>query len=241
MTLSSIVSAGGLRVHVRGGSEGFGRGDGPLIVLLHGYGASGQDLVGLYDAFEWPRHYRFAFAEAPLEVPHFPEGRMWWPVELEMLQRATWTRQYELITEHHPRGIVDVRGQLARMLDDLKQELGAPARGELFIGGFSQGAATACDLAFLDASTLSGLIVMSGTFFCKDVWIPAMPNRRGLPAFVSHGTQDPVVPFVLAERLRDEMTKAGLTVDWQPFEGGHGIPGPTLAALAQFVATCLRG
>ena len=38
---------GELDVVISGGSDGVGGGDGPLVVLLHGFGAPGTDLVGL--------------------------------------------------------------------------------------------------------------------------------------------------------------------------------------------------
>jgi len=57
-----------------------------------------------------------------------------------------------------------------------------------------------------------------------------------LPVLQSHGRADPVLPFALAERLRDELLAAGLVVDFTPFNGGHGIAGPALDGLARLIA-----
>ena len=39
---------GPLRAHLTGGSDGNGGGNGPVVVLLHGFGAPGTDLVALH-------------------------------------------------------------------------------------------------------------------------------------------------------------------------------------------------
>ena len=58
---------GGLRVRLTGGPDRQGGGDGPLVVLMHGFGAPGNDLVPLARVLDVPREVRFAFPEAPLE------------------------------------------------------------------------------------------------------------------------------------------------------------------------------
>ena len=46
---------------------------------------------------------------------------------------------------------------------------------------------------------------------------------------------DPILPYVMAERQRDELTSAGLKVQWHSFHGGHEIPEPILMRLSGFV------
>jgi phospholipase/carboxylesterase len=62
-----------------------------------------------------------------------------------------------------------------------------------------------------------------------------MKGRAGLPVVQSHGRTDPVLSFDLAEKLRDELTAAGLKVDFHAFNGGHAIPNGVIAALSQLV------
>jgi phospholipase/carboxylesterase len=57
--------------------------------------------------------------------------------------------------------------------------------------------------------------------------------------FQSHGTQDPLLPFVMAERLRDELMKAGLSVEWRSFRGGHEIPEPIVHQMSAFMTKVL--
>ena len=43
----------------------------------------------------------------------------------------------------------------------------------------------------------------------------------------------------MAERQRDELTSAGLKVQWHSFQGGHEIPKPVLSRLGGFITKVL--
>jgi predicted esterase len=45
-----------------------------------------------------------------------------------------------------------------------------------------------------------------------------------------------LLPFAIAETLRDRLRGAGTTVDWHAFLGGHEIPPAVLAAMRDFLA-----
>ena len=55
---------GGLNVRITGGTDGKGGGRGPLVLLLHGFGAPGDDLVSLADVLNVPTGTRFVFPKA---------------------------------------------------------------------------------------------------------------------------------------------------------------------------------
>jgi phospholipase/carboxylesterase len=74
----------------------------------------------------------------------------------------------------------------------------------------------------------------------KQEWIPLMKSRRGLPVLQSHGSADPLLPFVLSEQLRDLLVQAEVPVEWVPFRGGHEIPPVVLAKMGRFLAEVLR-
>src|SRR5262245_9712720 len=80
---------GGLTVRVTGGSDGDGAGTGPVVVLMHGFGAPGTDLVPLAEYMGAPKGVRFVFPAAPLALPPvFGQGRAWWMLDLEAKIRA---------------------------------------------------------------------------------------------------------------------------------------------------------
>ena len=63
-----------------------------------------------------------------------------------------------------------------------------------------------------------------------------MERRKGLPVFMSHGRNDTILPFDLAERLKAEMVAAGLSVTFVPFKGDHEIPAEVVIALNDFLS-----
>ena len=74
---------GGLTVRLTGGTDGKGGGNGPLVVLLHGFGAPGDDLVPLSEYLDAPTGTRFLFPEAPISIPMgFGDYRAWWMVDM---------------------------------------------------------------------------------------------------------------------------------------------------------------
>jgi phospholipase/carboxylesterase len=72
-----------------------------------------------------------------------------------------------------------------------------------------------------------------------DEWEPLLPARKGLPVFQSHGTNDPLLPFHTAQDLRDLFAGAGISVEWQAFDGAHEIPLLVLQALRAFLLRTL--
>jgi phospholipase/carboxylesterase len=227
---------GGLRTRVMGGTDGKGGGDGPVVVLLHGFGAPGEDLVPFGSALGLPRDVRFLFPAAPLSLDDqgMFGGRAWWHIDMERLQLAIMTGQLRDLSGEVPEGMPAARERVLALLDEVERTLGA-APERTILGGFSQGAMLACDVALRAERQLAGLVLLSGTLLCEHEWRPLMPRRRGLRVFQSHGAVDPLLPFALAERLRDALVEAGVDLDWVAFRGGHEIPPAVLARLQTFL------
>ncbi|HKU37442.1 MAG TPA: hypothetical protein VJR89_04825 [Polyangiales bacterium] len=226
----------GLTVRLVGGTDREGGGTGPLVVLLHGYGAPGEDLVPLWRVLDVPREVRFAFPAAPLEPPDFAAygGRAWWNIDVAALQQAAAQGKARDLSREVPAGLPEARARVIEVLDGLQRELQVPGES-LVLGGFSQGAMLACDLALRTDRPLAGLVLLSGTLLSRDAWQPLMAARSALPILQSHGVQDPLLPFELAMQLRDLWRDAGASVEWVEFRGGHELPHNVLEALAKFL------
>jgi phospholipase/carboxylesterase len=104
------------------------------------------------------------------------------------------------------------------------------------MGGFSQGAMLATDVVLRENRDFAGLVVLSGTLLAASEWTPLMPKRKGFSVLQSHGRSDPILPFLVAEKLRDALTSAGASVEFMPFNGGHGIPDGVVNRLGSFVS-----
>ena len=226
------LKLGTLTARVTGGTDREGGGTGPVVVLLHGYGAPGTDLVPLWRELAVQRDVRFVFPEAPLELGF--GGRAWWPLDMARLQDRFSKTAVERLIREVPAGIDQARDALLELLAVLERDFGASPE-QTVLGGFSQGAMLATDTVLRSSRPFGGLALLSGTLISHDEWLPLMPARKGLPVLQSHGRADPVLPFELAERLQAELVSAGLPVEFIAFNGGHGIPGGVLEGLTRAI------
>ena len=232
-----IDTWGPLRVRLAGGADREGGGDGPVVVLCHGFGAPGDDLVGLWRVMNVPRETRFVFPEAPLSLAEgFGESRAWWMIDMVALERAIETGERRDLSHEVPDGLDSARDKLVQMLEVAEQRLGVSYE-EMVLGGFSQGSMLALDTALGQDRKPKALILMSSTLLSEQRWLPRMPGLKDTPVLQSHGELDPLLPFDMAEKLRDALRQAGVDVRWIPFRGAHEIPQPVLDAVEHLLAS----
>src|ERR1051325_288007 len=122
-----------------------------------------------------------------------------------------------------PAALDAARAHVLRLIDQLTARFGI-ADDRLVLGGFSQGAMLSLDVALHRAAPPAGLVLMSGTLIAESVWRPRLPSLRGVPVMMSHGRHDALLPYHIAEILRDRLRPAGAPADWRPSLGGHEIP-----------------
>jgi phospholipase/carboxylesterase len=102
----------------------------------------------------------------------------------------------------------------------------------LAVGGFSDGASYGLSLGLVNGDLFSQVLAFSPGFV-------APGDRHGAPRlFISHGIDDRVLPIdacsrVLVPRLR----RAGYTVRYREFEGGHLVPAGIAAEAAAWLRT----
>jgi phospholipase/carboxylesterase len=226
---------GGLTVRLTGGTDGRGGGNGPLVLLLHGFGASGDDLVSLADVLHVPAGTRFIFPEGPLSLSFGPrDARAWWLIDMARIAADQAAGRIRDLSNEIPKGLAPARKTMLAFLKEVEQKFVADPR-KTILGGFSQGAMLSCDVMLRTTQPYAGLIQLSGTLLATQEWTPLLQKRKGLPVFQSHGMQDELLPYVGAERLRDTLIHAGLLVEWHSFRGGHEIPRPVLQRLGPFI------
>lgn len=208
------------------------------VVLLHGYGAPGTDLVGLERAITTTVPTRFVYLAAPHTLdgqigPH--AGRAWWHIDMMALHVARMTGAHEELAAQKPEGLSEARHALGEALAALGDLIGLDLTRTV-LGGFSQGAMLSCDYALRSSTPPEALLQLSGTAICESEWQELMQKRGDLRVFQSHAPDDMVLPFSLAERHRDNFLRAGVKVDFVAFRGGHGISPLVLERLSRFLA-----
>jgi phospholipase/carboxylesterase len=204
----------------------------PTLVLLHGYGSSAEHWAPFTHTIALPPGARFVFPQGP-EVTVPPDGpadgRAWW--RLELAAHIPPGGAIPDFSTAHPPGIDVAAARVRDLLGDLHARPGGP----LVLGGFSQGAMVAADIAFRTDEAMTALVLLSGTIVDEAAWERGLAARRGLPVFVSHGEADVILPFAVANRFRQKMQRAGLQMTWVPFAGAHEIPAEVVVALNTFL------
>jgi phospholipase/carboxylesterase len=233
-----LTRLAGLDVRIAGGTDSEGGGEGPVVVLLHGFGAPGDDLVSLWRVLAAPPGTRFVFPAAPVALGGgYGEGRAWWWIDIEARMRS---QSSGIIrdTSEIPEGLPAARANVEELLGEVDKVLRPPA-GKLVLGGFSQGAMLALDVALHSERPLAGLVLLSGTHIAAREWQARYERRRGLSVFMSHGENDPLLPFSIARDLCEVLRAHGLVVDWVPFRGAHAIPPTVVDRAGVFVSRVL--
>jgi phospholipase/carboxylesterase len=217
---------GGLEVARFGHMKEDERG-GTAVVLLHGWGARGDDLVPLARSLGRPRT-RFFVPAAPL--PETGGGRAWWHLDSHRPSHAT---DGEVPTGFVPSPVVKAaRSSVQAVLRTIRS---AYAPRTLVLGGFSQGAMLSLDVALAADPPVDRVVVMSGSLLADSLDGLRAPRDPRPPIFVSHGRGDGMLPFQGAERAKNMLEREGFVVTWHPFEGGHEIPSDVVEHVREFM------
>jgi phospholipase/carboxylesterase len=194
------------------------------MVLHHGRGTDENDLLPLADALDPERRLHVITPRGPLTLPGWP-GNHWYVVRrVGFPDEETFHAAYE---------------GLASLHDELWERTGLlPERTVL--GGFSMGSVMSYSLGLgPDRPAPAGLLIFSGFVPTVSGWEPQLTERRGLPVFIAHGRNDPVMSIDFAHRARDLLSEAGLDVEYHESDAGHQIDPAQLAAAAMWLQGAL--
>ncbi|WP_029247836.1 alpha/beta hydrolase [Schlesneria paludicola] len=164
-----------------------------VVVLLHGYGASGDDLMSLTDYIGGELR-AFVFPEGPIPLPG--GGQAWATTDAEL--------------DSSCRRIIELMDEIAKQHPEVR----------ISVGGFSQGATIASKLVAEERLKLEHAILYSPAMKLDD-GIPQA--KHSTQVLIAHGREDAILPFSESERLRDLLIGRGYNVNWQPFDGGHTL------------------
>jgi phospholipase/carboxylesterase len=201
---------------------------GSAVIVLHGWGAAGDDLVPLAEALKRPG-VRFFVPAAPL--PEMGGGRAWWHLDPNTRPPPASTDQLAPGFLPNP-AVVAARAAVQALIAAVVDRY-APTSVALV--GFSQGAMLSIDVALAGAPGVARVVAMSGVLLMDSVSALTAPHSSKPRFLLSHGRQDPVVPFPSGDRAKDLLEKHGFSVTWRPFDGGHEIPSPLLADVDRFL------
>lgn len=212
-----------------------------LVILCHGFGAPGTDLVPLADeltrldsSLEADTRWIFPSAPMSLDAHGMPGGRAWWMIDLEARIEAIERGEIDAFRNDEPEGMPQASDALLSVVQAVLDEASLDP-SSLILGGFSQGAMVATDVALRMEQPPAALAVMSGTLICEERWKELAKKQGQFPVLQTHGYFDPILPYQCAEWLKELFEAAGFPVDFRPFAGQHQIPPTALEGFEKLV------
>ena len=196
-----------------------------IVLLLHGYGSSGADLISMAP------HWRQALPEALFLAPNAPRhmadgaGYQWWPLH-----------------GFSPQALSEGATLAAPAIDAfIDRKLGqyGLSGADLAIIGFSQGTMMALHVGLRRKTRVACIVGYSGMLV--GVAELAHPGITKPPVLLVHGSADPVVPVSALHAAKAELQKLGIEASTHVSAGlGHSVDSVGLRLGGEFVKNSLR-
>lgn len=201
-------------------------GDAPkqAVVLLHGYGSDGNDLIGLAPHWQGTLpEALFVAPNGPASCDGFAAGYQWFEIDFagdKLASRQT--------------GVIQARPILSQFLNDMWAQTGILPENTI-LAGFSQGAMMALHVGLSFDTPLMGIIAFSGAFLPPEHFDAADHPRT--PVCLVHGALDDVVAPELSAEADTQLRQAGYEVHYHVSPGTpHSIAPDGLAFATAFIA-----
>jgi len=196
-----------------------------LVVLLHGYGADGTDLIDL------GRFWQALLPDAAFIAPHAPE-----PLPFQGFGGRQWFALTERTPDEYRIGAEAAQPVLDTFLDETLAELGLDDRA-LALFGFSQGAMMALQCGLRRKVPPAAILAYSGL-------LPGADRLQGIqkqsPVLLVHGAEDDVVPSYHASAAYHALSQTGIDVTLHELPGlAHSIDDRGVSLGGRFLQNAL--
>jgi phospholipase/carboxylesterase len=196
-----------------------------LVILLHGLGADGNDLIGL--APYWApllSEAEFLSPNAPFPCDMAPYGYQWFSSQ-----------------DRSPAAVLAGVRAAAPILDAFIDEALAArglGDGDLALVGFSQGTMMSLFVGLRRAQPAAGIVGFSGRLLAPELLTNELRSRPRI--LLVHGTEDPLVPYASLAAAENTLTSAGVPVETLTCPGiGHSIDETGLQRAGHFLRDVL--
>jgi phospholipase/carboxylesterase len=197
-----------------------------IVLLLHGYGSSGADLIS------FAPHWQQQLPDALFLAPHAPQrcgmsgGYQWWPL-MAFTARAL------------AAGAASAAPAIDAYIDRKLAQYGL-GDANLALVGFSQGTMMALHVGLRRREQVAGILGYSGML--TDAADLAHHRISKPPVCLIHGSADPVVPVAALHAAEHALRRAGVDVSTHVSPGvGHGVDPAGLRLGGRFVSKVLAG
>lgn len=181
----------------------------PLLILLHGYGSNAEDLFSF--ASELPEDLLIISAQAPHNMGF--NQYAWYTIHFDANDG-----KFSDIPE-----AIAARDLIATFIDELKEKHQFD-HDNITLLGFSQGAILSYSIAFNYPEKIKQVIALSGYLNPEinntDI---DLVKAKNIPFYISHGTEDQVLPVALARETVAFLEEENFDVSYHEYAMGHGV------------------
>jgi phospholipase/carboxylesterase len=183
------------------------------VVLLHGLGATLEDLVSVVDDMKFPARHLLLDGSFTISMGEHYQGRAWYQRQGNVLD-----------------GLEESVHKIRETLNALNV---APEKTVLV--GFSQGAAVALATVLASETTAAGLCMLSGYVPQPSVFLERRARVQDLCCLLCHGIHDDVVPFKDGLNTLDLLASHGARARLVALPTSHWVAVEMVVELRRFL------
>jgi predicted esterase len=189
-----------------------------LMIVLHGLGDSMAGYAWIPQVLQFP-WLNYLLVNAP--DPYF-EGYSWY--EYAGDAQTGVRRSIKLLS-----GLLDTHRQLGFATD------------QTILFGFSQGCLMTVETGLRYSHRFAGLIGLSGYVLDPPMLLrEASPVAKEQRVLMTHGRQDPLIPFADVKKQMEQLKADGIQIEWHEYNKAHTIAEPEILVVRKFIADSFR-
>ncbi|WP_027377155.1 alpha/beta hydrolase [Kaistella palustris] len=192
----------------------------PLLILLHGYGSNENDLFSFAPTL--PEDWLIVSFRAPFNTAY--EGFSWYDIDLVNVENRI--------------DLPQARKSLDMILENIMKitNLYGLTENKTHIAGFSQGGILSYALALQNPQLFSKVACLS-CYLEEKLVDPVVKDKKKLEHlrfFVSHGTDDAVIPVEWARKAAEILYDLSCYFSFREYMSGHGVNQKNYMDLMEF-------
>ena len=187
----------------------------PLLILLHGYGSTEQDLL--------PDDLLIISARAPLTMG--PGGYAWYTIHFDNTDGKFSDTDEALKSKEI----------ISNFIDEVIANFDVNPK-KVFLLGFSQGTILSYAVALSHPEKVQSVVGLSG--YINNELLPENLNHtnfKNLEIYSSHGTVDQVIPVDWARKTKPFLDNLGIKNSYEEYQVGHGVAPQNFYSLKQWI------
>ena len=181
----------------------------PMLILLHGYGSNEEDLFSFEPTL--PKDWLIISFRAPLTTQY--GGYAWYDIDLMNIENRVNVAQAN-----------EALNAILKHINKISEKYHL-AGNKIHLAGFSQGGILSYALALTQPQLFSKVACMS-TYPEEKLLTNINKNKKELEHlrfFISHGTDDAVIPLEWGRKAADLLYELGCYFSFREYMSGHGV------------------